>query len=510
MTEYDDGGEAYDYVIVGAGTAGCTIAARLSEEPSARVLLLEAGGATPLPAMNLPPAWPSLLGTPADWSDRTTPQDKHGTSVDWPRGKGIGGSSSTNGMCFYRGHFSSYDAWNVPGWRFDDLLPYFKRSEHAPTRDPVLRGSTGPLLVGPPTKPHPIAEAALGAAVEAGFRRAEDIGGGLEEGFGFGDMNIVAGQRQSASDAYLTPARDRSNLRIEADALVRRVVISHGRCTGVEYAKASGITRRARCVEGGTVVLTAGTVGTAQLLLLSGIGPAGHLRELGIPVAVDLPAVGENVHDHPMCGVVYASRRRVPDAVNNHGEVHGLIRTGYSSVDGPDVQALVIDLPLRAPTVPGPDVGYGYTIACSLMLPRSRGTIRLGSAVPGGATRIDPCYYADRRDIDAVAEGMRAVRRIGGAEALRPWRDVEAWPGADISDDDLHKCVPRNLRSYSHYAGSCRMGADDGSVVDIRLRVRGLEGLSIADASIMPGPVSANTNATVYAVAERAADLLRG
>lgn len=510
MTAIDFVDESYHYVVVGAGTAGCVIAARLSEDPGVRVLLLEAGSGVPLEAMAVPSAWFGLLGTTADWADVTTPQTVEHKQMSWSRGKGLGGSSAINGMLFCRGHRSSYDAWGLPGWGFDDLLPYFKRSETAKGRDPAIRGVDGPVIVGPSVDQHPVTSAGLGAAVEVGFRRAEDIAGGLEEGFGWVDLNVVDGRRQSAADSYLTTALDRGrdNLRVVTDALVRRVLVSEGRCTGVEYDVAGRVTE-VRCVAGGTVVVTAGAIGTPQLLMLSGIGPAAHLQDHQIPLVVDSPAVGENLFDHPTSGVVYASSRAVPHSATERGGLQGMIRTEQSAVDGPDVQIMMVSQPIRDMSVLGPDMNAGYAVLASLMLPRSRGVLRLQNATPGAAPLIDPRYLTDPRDLAAMAKGLAVARRIGTAGALRPWRDGESWPGAQVDDDDLHHWVPRNLLSYYHYAGTCRMGTDEQAVVDTRLRVRGVSGLCVADASVLPGPISANTNATVYAVAERAVELLR-
>jgi choline dehydrogenase len=256
------------------------------------------------------------------------------------------------------------------------------------------------------------------------------------------------------------------------------------------------------------VVLTAGTVGTPQLLMLSGIGPRAHLRGLGIDVVTDLPGVGRNLHDHPMSGVVYSSARPVPAGTNNHGEVQGLVSTGIG-LDGPDVQIMFVDVPLRADALPGPDMGEGYAIVVSLLAPFSRGSLRLASNVPGAAPTIDPRYYTDPRDLDMMVAGLRMAREIGCADALAPWRGPEALPGPGVvGDEQLRAYLRRNIRSYSHYAGTCALGTDELAVVDTELRVRGVDGLRVADASVMPSPASANTNATVYAIAERAADLI--
>ena len=499
---------SYEYVVVGGGTAGCVLAARLSED-GVRVLMLEAGGARALESMALPPAWPTLMGSTADWADETVPQQATGAGVAWPRGRGLGGSSSINAMNFVRGHRASYDAWvsaGAEGWGFDDLLPAFKRSEHTEGRDPALRGVGGPLTPGPAVQRHPVAEAGLEAAEQAGFPIARDISGGLEEGFGWCDLSIVDGTRQSAADAYLTPVLGRPNLDVVTDALVHRVLMDGDRCTGVEY-HAGAETFVVHCT--GEVVLAAGTIGTPQLLMLSGIGPADQLEAIGIEVVADLPGVGANLHDHPMCGVVYQSARPVPHGINNHGEVQGLLSTGIGG-HGPDVQIMFVDVPLRADSLPGPDIGHGYAITVSLMAPFSRGSLWLAGTSPGAHPVIDPAYYTDQRDIDIVAAGLRIARDIGAAPALSPWCGGEALPGPDVrAEEDLRSYIRTNLRSYSHYAGTCAIGTDERSVVDTGLHVHGISNLRVADASVMPSPISANTNATVYAIAERAAELIR-
>ncbi|MFC0552659.1 GMC family oxidoreductase [Planotetraspora thailandica] len=366
-----------------------------------------------------------------------------------------------------------------------------------------MRGVGGPLTVAPADPVNPVLAACLEAALEAGHPRASDVGGGLEEGFGPVDLNIVGGRRQSAADAYLAPALGRPNLRVVTGALVHRLRIAGGRCTGVDYS-VGGQPATVSC--SGEVVLAAGAIGSAQLLLQSGIGPPVHLRELGIDVTADLPGVGENLHDHPIANVVYRSARPVPPATHNHGEAFGLVRSD-PALDEPDLQILFIDGPGHIPD----SAEQGYTIGVAPMRPLSRGTVRLGGPEPGTPPVLDPAYYSDDRDLATVVTGLRMARRIGRASALNSWRDQEVKPGSDMLDDGVLRAYARaTLASYCHPVGTCRIGDDDMAVVDRDLRVRGLSGLRVADASVIPAIPSANTNATVYAIAERAAELLGG
>jgi choline dehydrogenase-like flavoprotein len=485
------------------------LAARLSENPDARVLLLEAGARTPLKAVAPAAAWSTLIGSSMDWGDETVVLEGIGRAVKLSRGRGLGGSSAINAMAFLRGHRSSYDAWvtaGAKGWGFADLLPYFKRTEHVDGRDPAVRGRSGPVRPGPTAPPHPIAEAALEAARQAGHPIADDINSGLENGFGVTDMNIVEGRRQSAADAYLLPVLDRPNLDVLTNALVHRLVLNGDRCSGVEYSV--GPQTFTACCDG-EILLTAGAIGSPQVLLASGIGPQHHLNDVGITVLTDLPGVGANLHDHPMSGVIYHSARAVPPSNGNDGEIKGLIRS-RDGLASPDLQIMFVSRPLGTQTRPGPGRGEGYEIAVSLVTPVSRGSVRLASPVPGAAPLLDPRYYTDIRDVDAVVAGLRVARDLGDMPAFAPWRGEESQPGAEVRrDEDLRAYVRDSASSYFHYAGTCRIGTDADAVVDTELRVHGLRGVRVADASVMPSPVSANTNATVYAIAERAAELVR-
>jgi choline dehydrogenase len=499
---------AFDYIIVGGGTAGCVLASRLSEDGAVRVLLLEAGARTGPPAMADPAMWSTLKGTEVDWAYETVPQPHlDGVVLPWPRGKVLGGSSAINASLHTRGHRDSYDAWAVAGatgWDYASMLPFLKRAEHAVgVGDPRDRGVDGPVTVAPGEAEEPLWDAMFEAAVEAGHPVAEDLNSGSGEGVGWSEYTVLHGTRQSAADAYLTPVLDRSNLDVVTGANVRRLMVNGGRCQGVEYT-VDGDSRSATAER--EVVLAAGTIASPQLLLLSGIGPAAQLREADITVVADRPGVGENLHEHPQAGVAY----RAPGPVQAAQFARRPSVRFRSDPAGPvDMQMIFMSFPAGCRGIPGQ--GEGFTVVSALMTPASRGSLRLNVADPEGPPLIDPNYLADERDVERMVVGLRRAREVGESKALSAWRDHELMPGTAVQDDTaLRDAVRQNAGTLFHAVGTCRIGTDSGAVVDPELRVHGVAGLRVADASVMPSIVSTNTCATVLAIAERAASLITG
>jgi choline dehydrogenase len=498
--------EEYDYIVVGAGTAGCVVAARLSQDAAASVLLLEAGSGERTRAMTVPNEWPTLLGTAADWASLAGDQAAIGNAV-LPRGRVLGGSSAINAMAHLRGHRAIYDGWaagGAHGWGFADLLPCFQRSESAAGRDAALRGMDGPVRVSQATAdPHPVARAFVTALAAAGHPVSSDLSGTEQEGVAWHDLAIADGERVSSADGYLRPVLGRPNLTVETDCLVTGLAVRRGRCTGVQYVR-DGVPALAEA--SAEVILCAGGIGSPQLLMLSGIGPAGRLRDLGIDPVADLPEVGANYQDHPIVMVSYASATALPASRYNHGEAVAALRSGLPG-EVPDLHLFPILLPLAPPGCEPP--ADGYVLVASAVAPDSRGTVRLASAAPDAAPLIDPNFLADERDLDRLETGLGMVRAAAADDAFAGLRKAEVWPGPDVtSRAEIRDYIRRTVFSYYHPAGTCRMGTGAGAVVDPQLRVHGVAGLRVADASVMPVLPNAHPNATVLAIAERAAELI--
>lgn len=505
--------DTYDYVVVGGGTAGCVAAGRLTQDPDIRVLLLEAGPPAGPPGMSDPARWMTLLGGELDWDFTTTPQPAlGGRTLRWPRGRVLGGSGSINGMVHLRGRREDYDAWHeagATGWGYEDLLPYFKRAEHAegPRADRYgpQRGFDGPLRVGQAADRHAISIALLDAMLAAGFPLAADINDADEEGAFWIDLNIADGRRLSTADAYIRPfMAERPNLVVQAGARVHRLTLRGGRCTGVEYS-VTGERRAAAAASAGEVLLAAGTIGTAQLLLLSGVGPARHLAEAGVETVHDLPGVGENLHDHPACDVVFTVGER-PVEFADRAESGGLLRSD-TSIEEPDLHILSAGISTVYTASTAPAGSYPFGVA--LLAPASRGSLRLQNADPEAAPLLDPNYFGVESDMAAMVAAVGLARELGRSASFGNLCERELVPGPGVGDDAaVRDFIRRGAGGYFHLVGTCRIGTDDMAVVDPALRVHGVEALRVIDASVMPTAPRANTNCTVAAIAERAVDLV--
>jgi choline dehydrogenase len=503
--------EEFDYVVVGCGAAGCVLANRLSAGADASVLVIEAGAGPVPPEVNEPAAWFRLLGSVVDWGYESVPQSGLGGRITRePRGRGPGGSSNLYIMMHIRGHPADFDNWayqGAAGWRYRDVLPYFTRMECQEDVTGPTTGTSGPQRITNAGwhDPNPASRAFIDACAELGYPELKDFNAGDMFGAGWHHLDVADGKRQGALASYLEPALTRRSLTLRTGAHATRVLFEGKRCTGAEYATADGVRRvRARR----EVIVAAGAIESPKLLLLSGIGPVGQLREFGIPVVAGLPGVGENFHNHVLTGVMAEAREKIPPPAQNLSE-SALFTASTPGLPAPDLQLAFVHVPFDI--IVGRDHPNTVSILPGLVRPASRGWIRLASADPLAKPRINPNYLGDRTDLERLLQAVTISREILSAAAFRPWNARELTPGPAVtSPDELRAFVRATADSYHHQAGSCRMGIDDMSVVDPFLKVHEVEGLRIADASVMPAVPSGNCHAAVLMIAERLAHFLTG
>ncbi len=524
---------AYDYVIVGAGSAGCVLARRLSEDASARVLLVEAGGEDFSQEVHIPAAFSKLFKTEHDWNFSTAPQPHmNRRRLYWPRGKMLGGSSSINAMIYMRGHPADYDGWadatGDASWRYEAVLPYFKKLETNERGASAYHGAGGPLSVADLRDPSPMARAFVRAGIEAGLPFNPDFNGARQEGVGLNQVTQKGGARHSAAAAYLAPVRGRRNLTVLTGAHATRVLVGDGRAIGLAYTRGGKEEETVRARR--EVILSAGAVGSPHLLMLSGIGPAAHLRERGLPVVRDVPGVGQNLQDHLVAGVMRRSTaplrltraESLPNVfrylVNQSGPLSSNVAeacaftTTRPGLAAPDLQfhfapVSFLDHGLEAPEEDALSIG------ATLLQPGSRGHLALASPDPRAAPVIQPRYLSDEEDLRVLTEGVKLARKIFAQRSFARRVGEELLPGPAFSnagEAGLKAYVRERAETIYHPVGTCAMGTDDSAVVDAELRVRGLDGLRVVDASVMPRIVRGNTNVPVIMLAEKAADLISG
>jgi choline dehydrogenase len=522
----------FEYIIIGAGAAGCVLAHRLTEDPACRVLLLEAGGEDDDPAIRIPAFYGRLQDSPCDWGDRTVPQaNLIGRRLYVPQGRVLGGSSSINYMIYTRGNRGDYDGWRDlgnQGWGYDDVLPYFLKSEGNQNLSGRYHGIAGPLFVANHPRPNPLVERYLAAAQEAGIPFNPDFNGASQEGCGPLQATLAKGTRCSAADAYLRPARSRANLSVVTHAQATKLQLSGTRAAGVEYLH-FGAMKQAQAAN--EVIVSAGALRSPQLLMLSGIGPKAELERLGITVRLDLPGVGKNLQDHlhtrvrceitqpltfsPLPDEMKAAALRKYESTKTGVLCSNLLEAGafVKSKPGEEYPGLqLFFLMTLAPDYPeaGAPDRHGITFTSYVNRPLSCGQVTLASADPLDRPVINFNYLSDPDDLRCAVAGVRWNLLILYAKPFDDIRGEEIAPGAKLrSDADLERFVRRTAATTWHPVGTCKMGNDEAAVVDSSLRVRGIEGLRVVDASVMPTVVSGNTCAPTIMIAEKAADLIR-